>query len=92
MDVTGNQHSNVDPGLSPWDLMGKSQFGVRIILFSRLSYLDIRGRLFLVMSLRGGRSIASGGWDHSVPLFGSEEWLEYVKVEQVEVKMEIDPV
>ena len=39
-----------------------------------------------------GRSIASGGWDHSVRLFGSEEWLEHVKEEQIEVKMEVDPV
>jgi U4/U6 small nuclear ribonucleoprotein PRP4 len=38
-----------------------------------------------------GRSIASGGWDRSVRLFGSEEWLEHVKEEPIEVKMEVDP-
>ena len=38
-----------------------------------------------------GRSIASGGWDRSVRLFGSEEWLEHVKEEPMEVKMEVDP-
>jgi U4/U6 small nuclear ribonucleoprotein PRP4 len=35
-----------------------------------------------------GKFVASGGWDRSVRLFGSEE--DYVKEEEVEIKMEVD--
>jgi len=92
MSLGNHNHSNVDRGLSPRDLMGKSEFGVRINLFCRLSGLDIRGRLFLVRSLRGGGQSQVMVGITVYDYLGLRNGWNLSKEEQVEVKMEIDPV
>jgi U4/U6 small nuclear ribonucleoprotein PRP4 len=46
-----------------------------------------QGRVLCCDVSPGGRYVASGGWDRSVRLYGSEE-MEFVKEEEIDVKME----